>query len=126
MLSLWLSAGLLAGASEQPPIVVVRGDDAPDWKQSFYDRQIAEVESLIERLAPRKKPKRVEVLATEALDLIQDFPPIVVGDAVQRLKEAATARQKPIALSALKAVAERARRERRRRRDEEFILMHVL
>jgi hypothetical protein len=130
MLTFLLSVGVLAGT---PAPVVIRGGDDADWRQSFYDRQIAEVERLIKRLEPKKRRKaKPAAVAAEAIEVFEALPPVIVEDATLRLRQSVQAAKQSASdvIAVLQAVAERARREqarkRKRRQEDEFFLMYVL
>ena len=137
MLALWLAAGVLARQAQA--VIVSGGDDAPDWREPFYRRQIDEYEGKLAVLAeqvrrarkPRRKPAAVERVEA-VLDDLRDDPVISVAgfDAIEaalaRFIEASNAASALAALQAIEAERQRVVRARRRRDDEAVIalLMH--
>ena len=47
-------------------IVLYRGDDAPDWRKRFYDRQIKEFEEALEAIPKAEEPQDAAQEAGEA------------------------------------------------------------
>lgn len=55
-----------SAAGSTPVVVLYRGDDAPDWRRRFYDRQIKEFEEALEAIPKAEEPQDAAQEAVEA------------------------------------------------------------
>lgn len=135
MLAIWLTAGLIAGQAEAPPIIIDRGDDAATWLRKQSQRHLPplpKLRAVAKRLEQGKKARIVEARREIAA---LSIPEIDVRRVVAALDRAtsATADYQAIAATIYREIeaAERAFEakralEARRRREEDELLAIIL
>lgn len=114
-------------------IVLYRGDDAPDWRRRFYDRQIKEFEEALEAIPKAEEPQDAAQEAVEAFQPLETPSPII-RDNLQAISEALrgmtmrSLRRKELQaeIADIRAELARVTEYRRKRRNNEAALLLLL
>lgn len=116
-----------------PLLVLYRGDDAPDWRKRFYDKNIKEFEDSLEEIVKADDPQEAAQEAIEAFQPLEAESPIIrenlqaISEALRGMTMRSLRRKELQAeIADIRAELARVAEYRRKRRNNEAALLLLL